>query len=200
MSLYYDETIFTDARTLLKYNNTEVNAFNRADIYLLERANISIGSKCDGRNTESSEDDQSNATVVNLNPRRPCRGINIYTLSIVNKKISQVEPFNQITVFQGESNTPLSLNEYIPNTIYTVGNLTSFESAILIKYYAINNKNVTITRDLYTFIRKHFQDQRSWFNYNDVGIIQNENKELIQNMDIVYIPINTISGPEMLLQ
>lgn len=193
MTQYYDETIFTDGRSLQKFS--QVNAFNRADTYLLELNGIAaIGYKCDGRTEKSTN------SIANINPRQPCRGINIYTLNMLNKKISQVEPFNQITIFNGEDGVPVDLFEYTPETIYTIGQLTSIESAIIIKYYAINNENVTITSALYNFIKPHIQDQRSWFkNISDidVGFVQNDNKELLHNSQIVSMPINTFSGPEI---
>lgn len=195
MTQYYDETIFTDGRSIQKYS--QVNAFNRADTYLLELAGIvAIGYKCDGRTEKSTN------AIANINPRQPCRGVNIYTLNMMNKKISQVEPFNQITIHNGIDGIPIDLAAYTPETIYTIGDLTSFESAIIVKYYAINNENVTITRSLYNFIKHHIQDQRSWFvniNDTDIGYIQNENKELIHNNQIVSVPINTFSGPEIYL-
>lgn len=203
MSIYYDETIFTDARTFRKYS--EVNVFNLADKYLFARANIQTYSTCE---TGGDDDNGEQCTlksgmvnsIVNVNPRRPCRGINIYTLNINNKKIAQTEPFNQITVFQGESVEPLTLDEYVPQTVYTVGRLTPLESAIIIKYYAINNAGVLITRHLFGLIKEYFNDQRSWFTYQDIGIVQNAKKELVRNMDYLNLPILTISGPELLLQ
>lgn len=193
MTEYYDETIFTDGRSLQKF--AQVNAFNRADIYLLELNGIAaIGYQCDGRI------DKSTNSIANINPRQPCRGINIYTLNMLNKKISQVEPFNQITIFNGEDGIPIDLVEYTPETIYTIGQLTCLESAIITKYYAINNENVIITRALYNYIRPHIQDQRNWFNNIndiDVGYVQNANKELIHKSEIVSMPMNTFSGPEI---
>lgn len=194
MTQYYDETIFTDCRSLQKFK--QVNAFNRADTYLLELAGISaVGYRCDGRV------EQKTNSIANVNPRQPCRGINIYTLNMLNKKISQVESYNQISITDVGNGTPIDIVEFISGTIYTIGELTSFESAIMIKYYAINNENVTITRDLYNFIRHHIKDQRTWFNdlnnVLDVGYVQNENKELIHNTQLVSIPINTFSGPEI---
>lgn len=196
MASYFDETIFRDARTLGKF--VEVNAFNRADVYLLEKSGIVATSHCSLQAKQDSacdnRVDKANS-IANVNPIRPCRGTNIFTMDMLNKGLAQVEPYNQITVYQGESSQPIDIADYIPQVVYTVGGLTSFESAIMIKYYAINFKGVTITRHLFALIKKHFNDHRSWFNYHDIGITQNQHKELLQGKNIINAPLTTIYGP-----
>lgn len=128
-------------------------------------------------------------TPVNLNPRNPCRGINIYSFNIANNRIEKTIGFNQIIIVDANAQTvPIIIDEFVPDSIYDVGELTAFESAIMIKYYAINNPNVYITRHLYRKIVKYFDDRRDWFNYKPIGIVENSRHELIENNTIINIP------------
>lgn len=196
MSLsYFDETIFTTGESLVEYS--KINVFNDADAYLVAKQNIEVGYNCDpfdGSQTEEKVSDENGRYIVNLNPRSPCIGINIYSMIPANKQIKKLVDFNQISVYDGETTTEIGIGEHIPGSIYTVGTLTPFESAIMIKYFAINNTDVYITRHLYRFIRKFFDDNRSWFNYNAVGVVQNHNNELIFDDEIINIPVVTYSG------
>lgn len=185
-SEYFDETIFTFGESISPYK--KINVFNTADAFLVARQNIQVGYDC--ATTEESD----NTPSVNLNPRGPCMGINIYSLGSLNKKIEKCVDFNQISVYDGETTLDLKVGDHIPGSIYTVGSLSPFESAIMIKFYAINHSDVYITRHLYNYIKKYFQDNRSWFNYNSLGIVQNDQKELIFEDDIINVPINTLSG------
>lgn len=200
-SEYFDETIFTDGTTFLMNSYGTVNAFNNADRYLLGRLGITVGDDCSGDTTKPVID-QNETIIVNLNPRRPCRGINIYSMDMLNKnnsQIQQVVSFNQISIFDGDTNVPIYIGEHVEGNIYTVGSLTSFESAIMVKYFAINN-SIFITRHLFNFIKRHFRDHRSWFNYNSIGIVQNTNGELVDsNNEIINIPDLTISQPAIFL-
>lgn len=198
---YFDETIFTDGLTFLTNSYGTVNAFNNADRYLLSRLGVKVGGDCSGDTTKPIRD-QNEIIIVNLNPRRPCRGINIYSMDMLNKnnsQIQQVVAFNQISIFDGDTNISIYIGEHVEGNIYTVGRLTSFESAIMIKYFAINN-SIFITRHLFNFIKKHFQDHRSWFNYKTIGIVQNTNGELVDsNNKIINIPDLSISQPAVFL-
>ncbi|ACH96174.1 GrBNV_gp97-like protein [Oryctes rhinoceros nudivirus] len=183
---YFDEAIFTHGETLLDF--PKINVYNKADAFLVAKQNIEVGNACASIETSQQASD---SIAVNLNPRGLCMGINIYSMNPTNKKIKKLVNFNQISVFDGESPTPIDIAEYKPNQIYTVGSLTALESAIMLKYYAINNPNVYITRHLYLFVKKYFQDSRAWFNYKSIGIVQNHNRELVMDDEILNVPIVT---------
>lgn len=210
---YFDETIFTTAETFIPFNR--VNVYNRADEYLATRSRLQINSdsECEPRKnqtrtivlpignaiSESTADEKSKLAnaIVNLNPRKPCRGINMYTFNITNTRIEKTINFNQITVADSENHTPIFIGEHIPESIYTVGDLTNFESAIMVKYFAINHANVCISRHLYTSIVKYFDTKREWFNYLPIGVIQKKNKELVYQNRIINVPDIKISDVYM---
>lgn len=180
---YFDETIFTSGESLFKY--PEINAYNDADEYLLKRQNIPVGSP-----------DEITSTGVNLNPRHPSLGIDIYSINNNNISNGKNVPFNQILIYDGETTTPIVIGEHVSGQIYTVGQLTSLESAIMLKFYAVNNPNVYITKHLYAYVEPYFQDARGWFRETSIGITQNNKKELILNNEILNIPpLNFSSDP-----
>lgn len=216
MSNYFDETLFTDARSLIidigesEIQKAYITVSNNADKYLLETLHNLTANKAmpcrpieeslmpPPSNANSSDNDQNDSPVcniININPKIPCIGINIYTLNMSNIQIQQIETFNQIIVmendnFKDDSNPieSLTLDEYKQNVIYNIGKLTPFEMAIMIKYYAINNANIRITRLLYNAIRKYFIDKRSWFKRSDIGIVQNHYSELMIRNELVNAP------------
>jgi len=213
-NFYFDESIFTTGESFLPFNH--VNVYNRADAYLVEKLKLQIGyddeciyKELKSKNIKivemgatlaniSAKDASKLASIaVNLNPRKPCRGINVYSFNLANNRIEKTINFNQIHVSDGISNDPITIAEYIPETIYTVGDLTPFESAIMIKYYTINNPNVYITRHLYNTIERYFDNVREWFNYKPIGIIQNALGELLYKNQIINVPDITISDEEM---
>lgn len=183
---YFDETIFTYGESLVGF--PKINVYNKADAFLVSKQNIEVCNLCSSIDTSQQASD---SIIVNLNPRGLCMGVNIYSMNPTNKKIKKLVNFNQISVFDGESPTPIEIEEYNPDQIYTVGSLTTLESAIMLKYYAINNPNVYISRHLYLFVKKHFQDNRAWFNYKSIGIVQNHNRELVMDDEILNVPIVT---------
>ncbi|ATY70244.1 GrBNV gp97-like protein [Tomelloso virus] len=175
---FFDETIFTFGESFSDF--TRVNVYNDADAYLVKRQGIEYGQDCLPRTNEK---------IANLNPRSVCAGTNMYSMDPTNKPIKKMVNFNQINVYNGETTMPMKIGEHQPGQIYTVGQLTSFESAIMLKYYAVNNSDVYITNHLHSFVSKHFIDHRAWFNHLPIGIVQNHKKELILNGDIVNVPI-----------
>lgn len=191
MSEYFDETIFTDGRSL---NYSRINAANQADVYLLQRLNIERGIGCQTAQLQLNNSCPINNLIVNLNPRLPCKGINIYTMNLNNKRSVQLEPFNIITVRDGETNTPIYIGEHVNGNIYTVGDLDAFTSAIMIKYFAINHE-IQITVHLQNYISKYFRDHRIWFKQDTTGITQTLNGMLIDEVGRPYnIPnLNVVS-------
>lgn len=179
---YFDETIFTYGESLYKY--PQINAYNAADEYLLKRQNILVGNA-------------DNAKLgANLNPRTPSLGIDIYSMDNKNVRIESVVPFNQILIYDGDTTTPITIEEHVPGRIYTVGTLTPLESAIMLKFYAVNFSDVYITKHLYIYAAPYFQDDRGWFRNTSIGVIQNDKKELIMDNQILNIPpLNFSSEP-----
>ncbi|AQN78588.1 ACH96174.1 GrBNV gp97-like protein [Kallithea virus] len=198
---YFDESIFTTGESFLPFNH--VNVYNKADRFLVERANLQMGYEvqCEQSRQQrylqyqlpEQEPKSLPDVVVNLNPKKPCRGINIYSFNIANNRIEKTISFNQIKVSNAsivESDMkPVMIEEYTPNSIYTVGDLTPFESAIMIKYYTINNANVTITQHLYLTIEKFFDNVRNWFDYKSNGSIQNQYGEIWFENKIINVPL-----------
>ncbi|AYP97960.1 GrBNV gp97-like protein-like protein [Mauternbach virus] len=213
-NFYFDESIFTTGESFLPFSH--VNVYNRADAYLVEKVKLQVGfddecvyNELKSKNVNMLEmsanltkmnDKQTNkldTLSINLNPRKPCRGINVYSFNLANNRIEKTINFNQVYVSDGISNNPITIADYVPETIYTVGELTPFESAIMIKYYAINNADVSITRHLYNTIEQYFDNVREWFNYKPIGVIQNSNGELLYKNEIINVPNITISDEEM---
>lgn len=210
-SYYFDETIFTTSESFIPFH--QINVYNRADEYLVERAQLNVVKDYDCQmvqpssrvvlktlNTTTINDDIKNEltkVVANLNPRRPCRGINIYSFNLTNNRIEKTTNFHQIGISDNSRGTPIFIGEHIANSIYTVGDLTSFESAIMIKYFAINHDGVYVTRHLYNEIIDFFDQQRDWFNYKSIGVVQKLNKELILDNKILNVPDVTISSDFM---
>lgn len=216
MTIYFDETIFTDARSLFTEDDTAISSSNglkkshiivsnRADKYLIEQRHKLTADNKPCRTVESILDDDRICDIVNINPKIPCLGLNIYTMSMSNADIQQVEKFHQIEIVENdddsvESTTLVNLEEYTPQAIYQLNHkLTAFEAAIMIKYYAINNSGVKITRLLGNAIYRYFVDKRSWFRRSHNGIIQTHYGELILDTELVNTPFLDIAGPSITL-
>lgn len=210
MTIYFDETIFTDARSFFEDDHVDgvnlkkshIIVSNRADKYLIEQRHKLLADTKPCRTIESLLDDDEICEIVNINPKIPCFGVNIYTMNMSNAEIRQVEKFHQIKVIDDENATTtfVDLTEYNPDAIYQLSQkLTTFESAIMIKYYAVNNPDVKITRLLGNAIYRYFVDKRSWFKRTPNGIVQNHYGELILNTEVVNIPLLEISSPSITL-
>lgn len=230
----YDESIFKNGVSLKDFK--EIGVSNRSDEYLVRRLGKSTTSVC-------------SATLMAVNPRSPCRGINIYTMDKSNRTTYRVYRFWQIKVsdelmvdrrvslFIGEPPSEASslnvaadvassiklLNDYDDDNNgdqqeHTRGDgrdvvyskqktssdsyvstitvsfdyndeLTDFESAVILKYYATNYKGVVITRRLYHAVFEYFKDDRRWFDEDiDEIIVQNKNHELILNREFINYP------------
>lgn len=190
MDIWFDETIFTNGFSIKDYDTIIVS--NKADKYLVERLGKTA---CMG--TENSIKCES--TIINLNPRVPCKDINIFTINKSNKQVLETVSFNQISVIDADVNvTRIDFGEHKEGNIYTVGTLNSIESAIMIKYFAINAP-IFITKHLYHFIHKQFKDKRQWFLFNtDInGKIQNSRGELTDNNEIIELLNLSYTGPSV---
>lgn len=181
LSVYFDETIFSDGFSLRRYPN--VNTFNEADRYLAERLGKRVSYSClttadnDDEGGFLMQSDDSSPPPVNLNPRIPCAGINVYTMDALNKLSLLSVPFNRIGVIDVQledsgtvpppSVVPIYVGEHTEGNVYTANpKLGSFESAVMIKYFAVNAP-IFITKHLYNDIEHHFAgDRRQWFDTN----------------------------------
>lgn len=233
LSVYFDETIFSDGFSLRRYPN--VNVFNEADRYLADRLGKRVAYGCAAQNNNNNNDNGddgsisssseflmqsatgSNPPVVNLNPRIPCAGINLYTMDPLNKLPLLTVPFNRIGVIDvrledsdakpPSAVVPVYVGEHVEGNVYTVNrNLGSFESALMIKYFAVNAP-IFITKHLYNDIEHHFVDggdRRQWFDTNALAhlansVTQNHRGELVRSSDgeIVDVPFVDYHGPSI---
>lgn len=206
--LIFDESLLVNDVIIRDIESIGVS--NRADDFLVRKYGKQTTSICAAADTQ-----------VAINPLSPCIGLNIYTMNVENKKIFRRINFNQINVTAIDdassstttttaTATPVVIDEPIlrerrvtdeenknQTVIYGINeNLTSFESAIMIKYYAAR-AIVYITRELHHVIRKHFiEDQRIWFiDALDDVTIQQENRELTLNEAIINVPYLMFHGP-----
>lgn len=223
LSVYFDETIFSDGFSLRRYPN--VNVFNEADRYLAERLGKRVSYDCLTTNAAASNNDNGdflmrfdesdgNEPPVNLNPRIPCAGLNVYTMDALNKLSLLSVPFNRIGVIDVRTDepgdavpppsvVPIYVGEHVEGNVYTANpTLGSFESAIMIKYFAVN-ASIFITKHLYNDIEHHFVgDRRQWFDTNALAhladsVTQNRRGELIGNGEIVNVPCVDYYGPSI---
>lgn len=171
---FFDESIFTHLFASTIHGAKLIIAENEADQWLAKKfSQVPVVDKC----IDHSERININGPVINLNPKQTCYGKAIYTLDPIEKEIGFITNFNPVNIFQGSTNDKLEIKDYVDNLIYDLNNnLNSVNSAIMIKYYANNNNNVTITKNLFRFIEHHFiNDERFVFNPRSFGIVQDEN-------------------------
>lgn len=190
MSQYYDESIFGSGFTIRDYRTVYVN--NEADRYL--------ASRLDKRVTLATERTNECVTgepgAINLNPRLPCAGTNLYTMNAYNKPIVRHVPHYPIRVTRDRSERrvvpvyvgePLARSDAAADSILhdTNPRLDDFSSAVMIKYFSVSSL-VNITYRLYTTICRHFEDglKRFYFD-NEIGdeqrpgLVQLVNGELL---------------------
>lgn len=179
-SLLFDESLFVDGSILNGYDNIGVS--NKADKFLVEKYQKKTVAIC--------------GESISINPKFPCNKINIYTMDNKNKSNNvKFYSFNQINVvndigvkiYVGELKTverPFDISE----------TLSSYESAVMVKYFAMKVP-ISITQALYLIIKKHFQDDKSWFNINrneqNTNIIQYKNNEIGFKNTILNVPTIT---------
>lgn len=178
VGVYFDESIFDGGFALRDYSTVRAN--NAADRFLAERLNKRcVMDPCeddegDSTGTDEPDDAYTDNTIININPRYPCRGINVYTLNIINKEVISTMPFNRISIETEGDFYPIFVGE--PTAVgvdrYTVGKLSPLESALMLKYFAIRGK-VAISIELYLLVNRHFVDYRKWFEFGeDVGVVE----------------------------
>lgn len=130
---------------------------------------------------DQPNDNRSDNRVININPSFPCRGINIYTLNIINKDVISTLPYNRITVDNSGNFYPIYIGEptQIGSDRFTIGELSSLESALMLKYFAIRGP-VAVSVELYLLVNRYFVDYRSWFSFSsDLGVLETPNHSLL---------------------
>jgi hypothetical protein len=210
--LYFDESLFDDGFSFRNYKIIVVN--NRADKMLATRLKSSsriLDHTCDELKKNRSDIDHD--SIVNINPKVPCIGTNVYTLNSRNKRIAISLPYNPIVVTiktdSDDTFRKLDINEYadiIDDGDATMhkfdinDDLTPLESAIMVKYLALKHK-IIISIKLFLYIHKYPVDHRRWFDLDDtIGIIETQNYELLLDLRPINVPsLTNISGPELLL-
>lgn len=137
--------------------------------------------------------------LVHINPPNLCYGITVYTMDATNKRIRQQINFNPITVMVGDQQltekttttvcqrqnnnsdnniVPISIDEPKNNNVYTVNaQMTPFESAIMLKYFAANTTEIKITEHLYSITQGYFEGNRKWFKQ------QQQQQQQVSNTD-----------------
>lgn len=187
--IYFDESIFESGFALRDYSTVRVN--NAADRFLAERLGKEVVQdpceRPDHEDSSGEEDDcgdalgSNNDAVINLNPRFPCRGVNIYTLNIINKDVVSTLPFHKIKVESEDDRfRPIQIGESRGGVDrYTIGKLPAIDSALMLKYFAIK-RPVTISVELYLLANALFVDYRKWFAFAEkLGIVETPNHTLL---------------------
>lgn len=172
----YDESIFS----LPLPKNSILNSFtlfhvsNKVDDWLLREKHNRGRQIIDNATTTAaaSRDDK----ILYINPETPRPGINLFTIDSTNvDKVIDLQTYIQIQVEHDNdddesSSQMLELADffrYDSHKTLTINSraaaLTSLESALLVKFYAIRYKEVIIDRQLYSFICGRFVDNRAWF-------------------------------------
>lgn len=148
---------------------------------ICDRINNAIDRELTIGELDNDLDNYSDDRVVNLNPNFPCRGINIYTLNILNKDVISTLPFNRIKVDDNGNFYPIYIGDItqIGSGRLTVGPLSPIESALMLKYFAIHEQ-ITISVELYLLVSRLFVDYRSWFQFSaDLGVLETPNHTLL---------------------
>lgn len=192
MKIYFDESVFENGFSLRAFSTLIVS--NRADAYLGERLKkrVIVAKTCA---------DESDTDAVNVNARVPCRGINVYTMDASSKRLLRSAGYKQIvvlTTYDTDNARPLHIGEHIGEPyVYDINSdLTSLESAIMLKYYAVSTsmdeaRPVFVTRTLYRYAREKFVDTRAWFRFDD------DDEGFDDDDDYVSGLVAALSGPSI---
>lgn len=193
---YFDESIFTYLFASTIDGAKLIIAENEADQWLASKfSNVHVTNKCI---QHSERTKLGSGPIVNINPKHLCYGTPIYTLDSNQERKGYTTYFYPITIFNGVTNDKLQIKEYVCNLIYDKNdNLNSTNSAIMIKYYAKHNNDVTITNNLFRFIEHHFiHDKRMIFKQESFGVVQDKNGVLKdENGKLITKYVSNYSGP-----
>lgn len=184
----FDESIFKSGSFFVGLSS--ICVYNNADRFLVKRLGL-------------REDPNA---AVHLNPNSPTVGVNVYSIRLwpshVMSKVVSLQAANTIAVEMcpGDS-CPIDCVEYDSKALYTINpNVTALESAIMLKFYAINYDKVRATADLRAFVDSYFDTDRKWFvtNNNCTLNFQHPNKQIIDERGKhVSLPPLHFYDPEM---
>lgn len=155
-SNYFDQTIFTTGEIFRDY--VTVNVANKADAWILENVHNKTVSwaPCAVSGLEFETD-------IFVNPTVPCANSkNIYTINLPGNPVTlplASARFNKLLVHRCHTAAsvknrivPLTLAKYKSAVIYDIPEsaeeITAFDAAIMIYYYAMTHEGVEITSDL----------------------------------------------------
>ena len=205
MTSYFDESVFVDG-WIFKNSNTEypVSVFNRADDFILKQVH----------GIPTIETCQIGDNNYSLNPVNPCARVNIYSLDNRHSSTNIVyahKPINVVhdsAVIDGNLRIinfeKLSIGRADDDSIEVFdsdASLTSLESAIMLKFYALQltNNNVykhkqclNITATLYHKIAMWFESNaHQWFTFDRTDLlVRNFNGEYIYRDTVINNPIS----------
>lgn len=195
-ALFFDETIYTTGLTLVRFPRDRVRTFNRADAFIVDLFynDSDAGDNDVGAAATKTPTADRFAAQLNVNPLQPGRGTDVYTMelrnrvhrtmAIIPKPITVVAPAQRTWPVQ-----PIALDTLRSGVVYEPSDeLTPFESAIMLKYYALNaaepNQTVRILPTLYFEVRSFFgTDARCWFERAEQGadpfVLHDHNHHLV---------------------
>lgn len=193
MRLYFDESIFESGFALRNY--TTVRTYNAVDRFLASRHNKEIVTDDCNRDASRSVDSSSSLSssdeeemdnfndnrIINLNPRFPCRGINVYSLNIINKEVVSTLSFHTIKIENAGDFYPIYIGELSQSgsNRFTVSDLSAIDSALMLKYFAFRAP-IAISVELYLLVNRLFVDYREWFAFSEnLGVIETQNHNLL---------------------
>lgn len=192
---YFDESVFDDVGFTLKSYDM-ISVTNRADEWLIRKlGKTPIKSYCTKPNNSNSN--VPTKKIVNLNPHIPCIGTNLYSLDNTALESLIVVPFYQVSVTNSIGLQPIKITDVFADAeVFTINpELTSFESAIMIKYYS-KKKAITIDLKLYELVRKFIKNpSQKLFRFEDVV----NKKKLITNQYRLNVINFDYTSPAILL-
>lgn len=186
-NIMFDESIFKSGSFYVGLPS--ICVYNNADRFLVKRLSLSVDYDA----------------VVHLNPDRPTAGVNIYSIRVwpshaMSKVVSLQAPSTIAVGLCSGDSRPIDCVEYDSTALYTINpNITALESAIMLKFYAINYDKVRATAYLRALVDSYFDTDRDWFATDNCTLIfQHPNKQIFdeQGKDVNLPPLN-FYDPEM---
>lgn len=199
MSSYFDESVFIDAWV---FKNSRIanpiSVFNKADSFIMKTVHkLPVIETC-----------QLGDSNYSLNPVNPCARVNIYSLDNRHSSTHNVYSRTLFTVIHDSSiiNLPtrgIDFEPLMPDKprIYDANpELSSLESAIMLKFYSLQianidgydsyKKSLNITSSLYHKVSYWFEnDKHPWFVFNRSNVsIRNFNGEYLYKNDVINDP------------
>lgn len=193
----YDESIFSTPlpqSSILNYFSL-FRVYNKVDEWLL-REKHNKGPQIIGDSSMTATTTVPEDKILNINPETPRPGVNLFTIDSTNAdKVVDLQTYIQIQVYDNDNDyikrptqklEIIDFFRYDKNKILTVDRLTSLESALLVKFYAIRYKEVIVDRLLYSFICNQFVDNRAWFRPVQQQQQQQEQQQQLQKPENIH--------------